>query len=597
MADGDGGFACSTVSFMNTRRQHSLLTISLSPPLKRLTLLNKVDEEVMIGEKSYFLGTNQYPGTVFPTGYKLLKNFTFDYFPSVTYDLDGNLFTKKILMPKRSSSVFINYQNHSRMTMTLRLLPLLSFRWKDSLKKAGGGFLTDELPDGVRIIADTTLPRLYLKLSRIYATSPESHWYYNFIYPHDHELFEEDREDLYNIGYWETDLEPGREVTLAASTRDLAEFSYNEIEARYIESIDRIRTASGLPKKYVHLADIASNHIVQNKEIRTAAIMEGYPYGGINVRETLLSLDGCSYVTDKESYEQDFLHDLASNEANGFLPSSMNEETLQVNYGDPQVPLYFAFALARYASKERSLDFVRRYLPILENAIETIMDNYGGRTAAGDSPLLDVAKHDQSLHSETPSADGSSRVTENACVNALWHSLLRLVGESKSAIGASSGYSETAAEIESAYFETFFNYDGSYRESRDKIEVSSEMVMPLIVPSSPLNEGQRTLVCKSLVSKFLDSLDSHSIHDSLHHECNLVAMYLTEACNEVKDCEGEFGHLKWYIVKLFGLQEFTNCVSGLPKCGMSVIERYPRNLSSSVMAGEAIRLIKKLKLK
>lgn len=582
---------------MNTRRQHSLLTISVNQPLRRLTLLNKVDEEVIIEGKSYFLGTNQYPGTIFPAGYKLLRNFTFDYFPQVTYDLEGNQLTKKILMPKKSSSIFIHYQNHSRKAMTLRLLPLLSFRWKDSLKKAGDGFLIDELPDGVRIIADMSLPRLYLKLSQIYATSPESHWYYSFIYAHDHDLYEEDQEDLYNIGYWETELEPGREVTFAASTRDLAEFNYTNIEAHYVESVDRIRLASGLPRKYFHLADIASNHIVRNREIRSAAIIEGYPYGSIGVRETLLSLDGISYVSDKASYEQDFLHDLASNEANGSFPSSINEDSQKVNYDDPQVPLYFAVAIARCAQKEKNSDCVRRYLPMLENAIEIIIENHLGGTKAADSPLLVIGDNSPSREVGISSEDDLSRIAMNASANALWHSLLKLVDESKSAIGSSSGYSETAAEIEGAYFQSFFNQDGSYKESGGKEEISFEMVSPLIVPYSPLSEEQRTMVCKTLVSKFLDSFNNHSIHNSPDHACNLVAIYLTEASSEIKDCESEFGHMKWYVMKLFGLQGFTNCVSGLPKCGTGVLEHYPRDLSSSVMAGEAIRLIKKLKLK
>ncbi|HQT91854.1 MAG TPA: glycogen debranching enzyme N-terminal domain-containing protein, partial [Candidatus Kryptobacter bacterium] len=292
LTDGDGGYASSTVSFLNSRRQHSLLTVSTDSPLKRFTLLNKLDEEVIIDGKSYMLGTNRYPGTVFPEGYRLLSKFTFDHFPQVTFDLDGSQITKKVLMPKRSSAVYVHYENLSRKALTLRLLPLISFRWKDSIRKAGDGFLVDELPDGVRIISEMSLPRLYLKLSQIYATNPESHWYYDFIYTHDTDLYNEDREDLFNIGFWETELEPGKGLTFVASTRDLAEFDYAEIEAQCIEEIERLRASSGLPKRYVHLADMASNHLARSRAIRSLAILEGYPYGVLSTKESLLSLDG-----------------------------------------------------------------------------------------------------------------------------------------------------------------------------------------------------------------------------------------------------------------------------------------------------------------
>ncbi len=588
LTDGDGGFACSTVSFMNTRRQHSLLTISTNTPLKRLTLLNKVDEEIIIEGKSYFIGTNQYPGTIFPEGYKLLSKFTFDYFPQVTFDLDGCQLTKKILMPKRSNSVFIHYDNNSKKEITLRLLPLLSFRWKDSLQKAGDGFLVDELPDGVRVIADLNLPRLYLKLSQIYATSPASYWYYSFIYPHDADLYEEDREDLYNIGYWETQLEPGKGVTFAASVRDLAEFSYDEIESRHIESINSIRAASGLPKKYIHLADIASNHIVRSKAIRSSTIIEGYPYGSIAMRETFLSLDGISYVSADKNYEYDLLHDLVTNEVNGTLPSAINEMTHQVNYDDPEMPFYFAIALARCAEKEKSLDCVRPFLPILEETIEITTGNNLAVFKLKDSHLLETIEKSQS---------GPAKAAKEASANALWYNLLRLVGESKSAIGSLPEYSETAAEIETHYFQSFFNQDGSYKDSNDHNEVTIEMVMPLVVPYSPLNEAQRSKLCKILTSKFFRTVDSQSAHESPNHACNLVAIYLTEATSQLKDCADEFERLKEFLEKLLGLQDYTNCVSGLPKCGKDATEHYPQNLSSSVMAGEAIRIVKKLKLK
>jgi hypothetical protein len=625
LTDGDGGFASSTVSFMNTRRQHSLLTISLNQPLNRMTFLNKVDEEVIIDGKSYFLGSNQYPGTVFPEGYKLLSKFTFDYFPEALFDLDGAYLTKKILMPRRSNSVFIHFDNRSKKKMVLRLLPLVSFRHKDSIRKAGDGFWVDELPDGVRIIAEMNLPKLYLKLSQMYNTSPESRWYYNFVYSNDSGSYENDREDLFNIGYWETELEPGKGVTLAASTRDLAEFDYKEIESHYKEFIDHIRTSSGLPKRYFHLAEVAANHLVRSRSIRSEAIMGGYPYGSINLREALLALDGISWVANNggkivstdglnssppvtstnfdvnkvdeknprnsvQSYEQGFLYDVTMNEVNGFFPSEIDESTLQVNYDDPLIPFFLSIALARYKRKSASREILLRYLPILEGTLELLIQNYLKAKSDNNGPLLMFNE----LH-----LGGPRHTMSDAAINALWYNFLKVIQETRSLANLDSKVStdDLARSIEERYFDAFFDRDGDYKNKYNDGEVTFEMTIPLVVHYTPLTESQRTIICKTLAKKFLNSYSNPKSHSSPHHACNLVAIYLTEASSQLGDCAQEFSNMKWYIKKLLSLEDFTNCINGLPECGATGHVPNRVDVSSAVVVGEAIRIVKELKLK
>jgi predicted glycogen debranching enzyme len=594
LTDGEGGYSSSTVSFMNTRRQHSLLMVSLAVPLKRFALLNKVDEEVIIEGKPYFLGANRYSDTVFPEGYRLLGKFTFDYFPQVTYDISGCLISKSVLMPKKSSSVFIHYENHSKKAITLRLLPLVSFRFKDSVRKSDESFLIDELPDGIRIIADVNLPRLYLKLSQMYNTSPESHWYYGFVYPHDSDKYKDDREDLFNMGFWETELEPEKELTFAASTRDLGEFNYSEIVARFIEDADRVRESCGLPKRYSLLANSAANHFVHTNALRSSAVIDGYPYGGINIPETLTALQGISFAAASQNFGHEFLHELASNDMNGSLPSSVDEDTLQINYENPQIPLYFAYALARRATEDGNMESVRRYLPLLETGIDIIMKTRSD--AITPSGGIHFEKDSHLLRSTNDNPDNPLRIVENAFLNALWYNILKLVDDTKLSAGSPEAYSEITSEIGSAYYESFFETDGSYKTSGKGEGIDFRMAMPLIMPYSPLSEEQKTKICQKLVSRFSESYESNDAHNSPQHSCNLVAIYLLEASRQLKDCEKESGDMKWYTEKMLTLQGFTNCVNGLPKCGSSAF-RYDQDISSAVVAGEAVRLIKKLKLR
>jgi len=71
--NGIGGFASSTITGLNTKRYHGLLTAATKPPVGRVVLLSKLEETLVIGERRYELSANQYPGVVHPQGYQYLK--------------------------------------------------------------------------------------------------------------------------------------------------------------------------------------------------------------------------------------------------------------------------------------------------------------------------------------------------------------------------------------------------------------------------------------------------------------------------------------------------------------------------------------------
>ncbi|MBL8958201.1 MAG: glycogen debranching enzyme N-terminal domain-containing protein [Myxococcaceae bacterium] len=68
--DGLGGFAMGTAAGMNTRRYHGWC-VSLRPPVERLVLLSRLEEDVGGVE----LAVNQYPGTIHPRGHERLVAF------------------------------------------------------------------------------------------------------------------------------------------------------------------------------------------------------------------------------------------------------------------------------------------------------------------------------------------------------------------------------------------------------------------------------------------------------------------------------------------------------------------------------------------
>ncbi|MGE5609663.1 MAG: glycogen debranching enzyme N-terminal domain-containing protein, partial [Bacillota bacterium] len=41
---GNGSFACSTICGLNTRKYHGLLVAAMTPPVRRMVLLSRVEE-------------------------------------------------------------------------------------------------------------------------------------------------------------------------------------------------------------------------------------------------------------------------------------------------------------------------------------------------------------------------------------------------------------------------------------------------------------------------------------------------------------------------------------------------------------------------
>ena len=79
--NGIGGFSSSTITGLNTRRYHALLTAATRPPVGRMVLLSKLEETLVVEGRRAELSCNRYPGVVHPQGYRYLKEFRQDPFP------------------------------------------------------------------------------------------------------------------------------------------------------------------------------------------------------------------------------------------------------------------------------------------------------------------------------------------------------------------------------------------------------------------------------------------------------------------------------------------------------------------------------------
>jgi glycogen debranching enzyme len=57
-----GGYACGTAAGLNTRKYHGLLVASMATPVRRMVLLSRVEENLIIDGAVYPLASSEYPG-------------------------------------------------------------------------------------------------------------------------------------------------------------------------------------------------------------------------------------------------------------------------------------------------------------------------------------------------------------------------------------------------------------------------------------------------------------------------------------------------------------------------------------------------------
>ena len=76
-----GGFACSTIIGMNTRRYHGLLIPAQDASHGRFVALSKFEETLIVPDMGTFeLSSNCYAGAIHPHGYAAISN-TSDWIP------------------------------------------------------------------------------------------------------------------------------------------------------------------------------------------------------------------------------------------------------------------------------------------------------------------------------------------------------------------------------------------------------------------------------------------------------------------------------------------------------------------------------------
>jgi predicted glycogen debranching enzyme len=356
--NGIGGFASGTIAGANTRRYHGLLTASTRRPLGRLTLLSKLEETLVLGERRFGLSTNQFRAKVHPDGYMYLKGFRLDPFPIWTYTVEDVELEKRVFTPHGLNAVVCRWSITSEKPKArFELRPLIAFVDYHHLQKVNDVFdETYSSSDGVISVRPYhEMPKLFFGHNSN-LVERTGFWYRDFQYDIERERGFDFHEDLFQPFSLSFDL--GKPAVVVASTEqvkaaDAGKLERNEIKRR----AGLIKLAKAKTELQEQLTLAADQFIVARGEGQS--VIAGYPWFSDWGRDTMISLPGLTLATGRPDVARSILLEFSNHISEGMLPNRFPDAGEEPEYNTADATLWYFEAIRAYAEATGDYDVIQ----------------------------------------------------------------------------------------------------------------------------------------------------------------------------------------------------------------------------------------------
>ena len=365
--NGIGGFSSSTITGLNTRRYHGLLTAATKPPVGRLVLLSKLEETLIIDGRRYELSANQYPGVVHPQGFKYQVGFRLDPFPIFTYEVEGVRLEKSVFMVQGENTTVVQYDLHAlphgraSAPISLEVRPLIAFRDYHSTTHENDALNSIvETEDGLTTIKPySALPALHLAhdAARI---DTNGFWFRNFQYAVEQERGLDFTEDLYSPCALNFDLNASAKISIVASTERRDARMANAYRKKEIERRNLLRGKFQADQLITTLTAAADQFIVARERCKT--VIAGYHWFADWGRDTMIALPGLTLISGHAEIAKSILAEFAAHVDRGMLPNRFPDAGEAPEYNTVDATLWFFEAVRSLLQYTNDFDFVRANL-------------------------------------------------------------------------------------------------------------------------------------------------------------------------------------------------------------------------------------------
>ncbi len=387
-ADGLGGFAMGTVAGWRTRRYHGLLTVAVTPPSGRASLVSDleawVDGDGPDGPWSVALSTHRYiPDVVHPDGATRLIAFAYSPWPIWTWQLpDGSTIEQELFAPHGHAAIVLRWRATRGTGLRLRVRPLLSGRDSHALHYENPAASAETVGQGelVRWQPYGSLPAIASLSNGIFR--PDAVWFRNFLLTEERARGFDHAEDLLSPGELSWDLGNGEAVWILAA-EGLGEPLPTSRDAQSLSRALRLTEQRRREAFATPLHRAADAYVVKRGDGST--IIAGYPWFADWGRDTFIALRGIALVGDRLSDARDILQQWAGAVSQGMLPNRFIEAGDQPEFNSVDASLWYIIAVHEFRARMKKAG---RHLSnadqrTFNDAIQAILEGYASGTRYG----------------------------------------------------------------------------------------------------------------------------------------------------------------------------------------------------------------------
>jgi predicted glycogen debranching enzyme len=494
VTNGLGGYASGTVPGVVTRRYHGILIAALGAPHGRTVMLSHLAEQIRlpdgrkieIGGRERTIDAPDAHGTGYLTEFRLEGGL-----PIWRYDVDGIVIERHIFMRHMQNTVHVMYElMHGAEAIELAIRPSINFRAQElpvnQPLAAPYEFLA--VGDHYQVcLGGSALPALRMKVFGSEATfTLKSKHIANILYPVEERRGYQGHGDLWSPGYFRFTIASTAPATLVASTESFEAIEVlSPMAALAAEQARRERlieqavpeAQEGVAAELVLAADQfiitpagrtedALRARASGDEVRT--VIAGYHWFTDWGRDTMISLEGLTLVTGRQTEAGYILRTFAQYVRDGLIPNLFPERETDGLYHTADATLWFFHALSRYL--KRSND--RLTLPLLFPSLKDIIachirgTKFGIRVDPRDGLLVQGAPGYQLTWMDAKVDDWvvTPRRGKAVEINALWYNALRLMQEWAERCGdsAANNYRALADQVSRSFNQRFWNAERGY---------------------------------------------------------------------------------------------------------------------------------------
>ena len=507
LTSGTGGFAMGTVAGVNTRRYHGLLVASLHPPVDRVVTLARMEETALLPKGEVPLAVNQYPGTLYPEGHRLLTSFRWEGGPVWTWDVDGATLERRVLLIPGEQTVVLRYA--CTAPLRLRLQPLLAFRDYHALahRNTAASTVVEERVDGdqqrVRFHLYPSQPTLWMTYrGPAFVSAPV--WHQNVEYLEELERGLDFREDLLLPGHCELELRPGTPQWVAATVEGP--------EAVHLTRVARLCRWPAGPTEVRARLERAAEAYPARRADGSATVVAGYPWFTDWGRDTMISLPGLLLTRGRLDEARQVLEGFLERLDGGLVPNRFPDAAGPAEYNTADATLWMFQAVRAWVAAGGGGDFLRRFYSAGSAIVEAHQrgTHHGIRVDPADGLLVagDAGSNLTWMDARVNGVPVTPRHGKPVEVNALWYNALRLLEEWAQVVGdrsAAPQFGREAARVQASFDRAFWNeargccFDVVLPEGRDA-RVRPNQLLALGLPF-PLLDARRRARALSTVRR------------------------------------------------------------------------------------------------